>query len=67
MGRWQMYVRHRAGSLEAVVEQARFRNMGVTAGVLLLMLATVAALLRYTLRAQTPGEHADGFRRRRLA
>jgi signal transduction histidine kinase len=52
MGRWQMYVRHRAGSLEAVVEQARFRNLSVTAGVLLLMLATAFALLRYTVRAQ---------------
>lgn len=52
MGRWQMYVRHRAGSLEAVVDQARFRNMSVTAGVLLLMLATAFALLRYTIRAQ---------------
>jgi signal transduction histidine kinase len=47
-----MYVRHRAGSLEAVVAQARFRNMSVTAGVLLLMLATAFALLRYTVRAQ---------------
>jgi signal transduction histidine kinase len=52
MGRWQMYVRHRAGSLEAVADQARFRNMSVTAGVLLLMLATGVALLRYTIRAQ---------------
>jgi signal transduction histidine kinase len=52
MGRWQMYVRHRAGSLEAVVEKARFRNMSVTAGVLLLIFATGVALLRYTIRAQ---------------
>jgi signal transduction histidine kinase len=52
MGRWQMYVRHRAGSLEAVMEQTRIRNLSVTAGVLLLMLATAFALLRYTIRAQ---------------
>jgi signal transduction histidine kinase len=51
-GHWQLYVRHRAGSLEAVVERARTRNLGVTAGVLLLMLATVGALVRYTRRAQ---------------
>ena len=38
-GRWQMFVRHRAGSLEAVVAQARWRNLAVTAGVLLLMMA----------------------------
>jgi signal transduction histidine kinase len=51
-GRWQMFVRHRAGSLEAVVSQARWRNLAVTAGVLLLMLASVAALIRFTRRAQ---------------
>jgi signal transduction histidine kinase len=51
-GRWQMFVRHRAGSLEAVVAQARWRNLAVTAGVLLLMMASVAALITYTRRAQ---------------
>ena len=47
-----MFVRHRAGSLEAVVAQARWRNLAVTAGVLLLMMASVAALITYTRRAQ---------------
>jgi signal transduction histidine kinase len=51
-GRWQMYARHRAGSLEAVVAQARWRNLAVTGGVLLLMMASVAALITYTRRAQ---------------
>ncbi len=51
-GRWKMYVRHRVGSLEAVMEQTRWRNLSVTAGVLLLMLATAFALLRFTIRAQ---------------
>lgn len=51
-GRWQMYVRHRAGSLEAVVSRARIRSLAVTAGVLLLMVLAVAALIRYTRRAQ---------------
>jgi signal transduction histidine kinase len=51
-GRWRMFVRHRAGSLEAVVAQSRVRNLAVTAGVLLLILATGAALIRYTRRAQ---------------
>jgi signal transduction histidine kinase len=51
-GRWQMFVRHRAGSLEAVVAQARWRNLAVTACVLLLMMASVAALITYTRRAQ---------------
>jgi signal transduction histidine kinase len=51
-GRWEMFVRHRAGSLETVVSRLRWRNLAVTAGVLLLMLASVAALIRYTRRAQ---------------
>src|SRR5580658_3614059 len=53
MGRWEIFVRHRAGSLEAVVSQARWRSMAVTAGVLLMLAATLAALIRYTRRAQT--------------
>ena len=38
IGRWQIYVRHRAGSLEAVVESIRRRNLAVTACILLLLL-----------------------------
>jgi signal transduction histidine kinase len=55
-GRWRMLVRHRSGSLEAVVAQARWRNLAVTAGVLLLMVASVAALVRFTRRAQKLAE-----------
>ena len=51
-GRWQLLVRHRSGSLEAVVAQARWRNLIVTAGVLILMVAAVGALMRFTDRAQ---------------
>ncbi|MEO8595174.1 MAG: HAMP domain-containing sensor histidine kinase [Candidatus Solibacter sp.] len=51
-GRWQLFVRHRAGSLEAAVAQARWRNLAVTAGVLLLMMASVGALITFTRRAQ---------------
>jgi len=60
-GRWQMYVRHRAGSLEAVVSRTRFRNLAVTAGVLMLMLATVGALMRFTRRAQKLAELQMNF------
>ncbi len=51
-GRWQMSVRHHAGSLEALVTRARMRNLAVLGGILVLLLATVAALMRYTRRAQ---------------
>ncbi len=55
-GRWEMFVRHRAGSLEAVVAAARRRNLAVTGGVLLLLVAGVAALVRFTRRAQRLAE-----------
>jgi len=55
-GRWTLSARHHAGSLEAVVDRARWRNLSVTGGILLLMLATVFALIRYTERAQKLAE-----------
>lgn len=51
-GRWLLSVRHRGGSLEAVVERSRLRNILVTAGLLAVLIAAVAALVRYTRRAQ---------------
>jgi len=55
-GRWQIFVRHRAGSLEAVVAQARWRNLAIAAGVLLLIVATSTALIRFTYRTQRLAE-----------
>ena len=55
-GRWQIFVRHRAGSLEAVVAQARLRNLAVAAGLLLLIVATAAALIQFTRHAQKLAE-----------
>ncbi|HEY2013399.1 MAG TPA: HAMP domain-containing sensor histidine kinase [Bryobacteraceae bacterium] len=60
-GRWQVFVRNRAGSLEAVVTRTRRLNLAVTAGVLLLMLASAAALVRFTRRAQKLAELQMGF------
>jgi signal transduction histidine kinase len=51
-GRWEMLVRHRAGSLDAVVAQTRRKNLAVTGCVLLLLLATLGALVRFTRNAQ---------------
>lgn len=51
-GRWLLSVHHRAGSLEAVVARARWRNLGVSAVLILLILATAVALVRFTRRAQ---------------
>lgn len=54
--RWQIFVRHRAGSLEAVVAQARWRNLAIAAGVLLLIVATASALIRFTRRTERLAE-----------
>ena len=51
-GRWLLLVRHHAGSLEAVVARARWRNVAISAGLLLLILATVGALVRFSRQAQ---------------
>ena len=47
---WTLSVRHRAGSLEAVVERGRWRNLAILAGLLLLMLSALGALIRYSER-----------------
>ncbi len=51
-GRLQLRVRHRAGSLDAVVARTRARNLAVTFAILLLMAAALAAILITTRRAQ---------------
>lgn len=47
-----MAVRHRAGSLEALVERGRWRNVAILSGLLLMMLGALAALIRFTQREQ---------------
>jgi len=61
MGRWTMYVSYRAGSLETVVAQLRWRNLAAAAGVLLLLILSAAALVRFTRRAQKLAELQMGF------
>ncbi len=51
-GRWLLSVRHRAGSLESVVQRARFHNLLVTTSLFLLLLGAMTALLHFTRRAQ---------------
>ena len=43
-GAWQLVVRHRAGSLEAAVSEARRRNLAVSLGVLALLAVSVAMI-----------------------
>jgi signal transduction histidine kinase len=59
--RWQLLVRHQAGSLEAVVSRARWQNLATSLGILVLILATIAALVRFTRRAQRLAELQMNF------
>ncbi|MDQ6699263.1 MAG: HAMP domain-containing histidine kinase, partial [Acidobacteriota bacterium] len=60
-GQWRLLVRHQAGSLEAVVSRARWQNLATSLGLLLLILATVAALVRFSRRAQQLAEQQMNF------
>jgi signal transduction histidine kinase len=51
-GRWRLNVRYTPGSLERVITQARCENAAISAGLLVLILATGAALVRYSRHAQ---------------
>jgi signal transduction histidine kinase len=50
--RWQLVLRHRAGSLEAAVQQSRTRNLLLSFGVLLLLALASAMVLVSTERAR---------------
>ena len=49
---WLLLVKHRAGSLEAAVAQTHRRNLAISFAILLLLTASLAALLAFTRRAQ---------------
>jgi len=49
---WQLLVKHRKGSLEAVVAATRRRNLTISFGVLLLLAASMAMVIVTSLRAQ---------------
>jgi signal transduction histidine kinase len=51
-GRWRLSVYHRGFSLEDQVSSARWRNLALSGGILLLILATVLVLLHYARRSQ---------------
>ena len=60
-GRWTLAVRNQAGSLEAVVERTRWRNLAVMAGVLALILATAWTLVYTTRQSQRLAEMQIDF------
>ena len=55
-GRWLLSVWLRNGSLETIVASARRRNLAISGGILLLLLATGGALAQFSRRAQRLAE-----------
>jgi signal transduction histidine kinase len=55
-GRWLLSVWLRNGSLDTIVASARRRNLAISGGILLLLLATGAALAQFSRRAQQLAE-----------
>jgi signal transduction histidine kinase len=51
-GRWQLVVKHRAGSLDAMVAGVRRRNLAASFGILVLLALSVVLLVASTSRAQ---------------
>ena len=60
-GLWLLRVHHHAGSLESIVAGARRRNLALSAGLLLLILATVASLVRSSRRERQMAELQMNF------
>lgn len=58
---WTMLVRHTAGSLDALVERVRYRNMAISAAVLLLIMATMAVVIRASRQARQLAELQMNF------
>ncbi|MCU1260690.1 MAG: sensor histidine kinase [Bryobacterales bacterium] len=50
--RWRLLVHRRGSSLESTINSARLRNIALSGGILLLILTTVVASLRYSRRSQ---------------
>ncbi len=60
-GRWRLLIWHPAGSLDAIVSRARWQNLGVSAGILLLILASIVTLVSLSRRAQRLAEQQMNF------
>ncbi|MEP7273453.1 MAG: ATP-binding protein, partial [Acidobacteriota bacterium] len=60
-GYWQIFLKHRAGSLEAAVASVRRRSVALSLGVLGLLSASIILLLFSTRRAQRLAEQQMDF------
>ncbi len=60
-GRWQLDVHYADGSLDTIVARIRWRNLGISAAILALMLLTAVLLVRYSRQQQQLAELQMNF------
>ena len=60
-GRWQLDVGYADGSLDTIVERIRWRNLGISAAILGLMLLTAVTLVRFSRQQQQLAELQMNF------
>jgi signal transduction histidine kinase len=60
-GRWRLQVWNKEGSLETLVARTRARNLAISGGLLLLIIAAVSTLVRLSRQAQRLGEAQLNF------
>jgi len=60
-GRWQLNVHYAEGTLDSIVARIRWRNLGISAAILALMLATAVLLVRFSREQQQLAELQMNF------
>lgn len=60
-GRWRLDVRYAEGSLDSIVNRIRWRNLGISAAILALMMLTAVLLVRYSRQQQHLAEMQMNF------
>jgi len=60
-GRWQIDVQYASGSLDSIVSRLRWRNLGISAAILGLMLFTAIVLVRFSRQQQHLAELQMNF------
>lgn len=61
LGRWLLFVRNEAGSVDTLVARGRWRNHAVSGALFALLLATAWVLIRFTRKAQQLAELQMNF------
>lgn len=60
-GRWRLDVRYAEGSLDSIINRIRWRNLGISAAILALMMLTAVLLVRFSRQQQQLAEMQMNF------